>query len=159
MKRLLSLGMAISLLCVGCANNVDPNEAIDSIDRAINSGDVAHARQLADNFCKNNEPIDSMPVEQLCRLALAYAQLSETAADYEENLAQAMVCLNAAMNRDYDATVDYLQHTLPDKYVYSMMLSEMFRQQFVNGIDSTEIYLDSLSDYYQPLAELTDNNE
>jgi hypothetical protein len=155
MKRLLHLGLlACLLLAASCGGKKTPDEAITSIDKAISAGDVDQAQRLADKFCADNAPLDSLPAEQLCRLAMVYAELSQTSSsDNEENLAQAMLCFSAAMQRNREAAADYLRGVAPEKYVYSMMLSEMFRQQYFTLADSTDSEIDSLAAYNQPLPD------
>lgn len=111
-----------------CSSRHDTDNSIEQISEALQSGDLNHAQSECDRVIRSTACLDSMSVEQLCRMAISMADLADRADDRrDENAAQAVLCYRTALQRDSVATTEYLRQLGTDDYRHVYMLNQLLR--------------------------------
>lgn len=80
---------------------------VEHVELAIDNGRYATAQELCDSLILGPS-FGNLSVNELCRLSLAFMRLSENTSNEEANTAFAARSLQAAIERDSDSTIIFL---------------------------------------------------
>lgn len=130
MRRILhTIILACSAIALnGCGADGSSAEAVGKIDRALNDGDRLKAQRECDRLFSDSQRLDSLSIPDLCHLAIVMADLADTSDDHrDENAAQAVLCYRTALERDSDATIEYLRSLGTEDYRHVYLLNQLLR--------------------------------
>lgn len=123
----------ICLVCclfvaAGCVGETSSTESVGKIDRAMDLGDRLEAQRECDRLFRNPALLDSLPIDDLCHLAIIMADLADTSDDHRDgNAAQAVLCYRTALRRDSLATMSYLRSLDTEEYRHVYLLNQLLR--------------------------------
>lgn len=121
------------MLLFSCSTNTEDPQAvaetaISKIDAALGEGDFKEAQKECNSFFKSHRELDSVPLEQLCHMAIVMTDLADRSDECrDENAATAVICYRAALRRDSVGTMTYLRSLDTEDYRHVYMLNQLLR--------------------------------
>lgn len=102
---------SLTYFCAACGGTGASGSAIEQAQEAVHRGNYSLAQALCDSIVASGRDRD-MSTADLCQLSLLYMRLSENTRDIGDNTAMAARTLQAAMERDADSTLIFV-NTIP----------------------------------------------
>lgn len=130
---LLAFFALATLLLCSCSRSAGDSqaetaEAMSKIDAAISEGNFKDVQKECNSFFKSNPQLDSVPLDQLCHLAIVMSDLADNSDECrDENAATAVLCYRAALERDSASTMRYLHSLDTEDYRHVYMLNQLLR--------------------------------
>lgn len=147
MKKLLPFIILVIVLgqfVSSCTGGVASEAALLSdAEQEYLQGRYTAAQKLADSISAGD--MNSLSVEDLCRLSLLYVRLGERS-DEESNMAGATRALDAAAMRDNDSTMAFIESlSVEDRAGLKLVEAVAEGSRHVVNFDSLDVEADSLS--------------
>lgn len=104
---LVGLGLCAATILQACGGGAPGRDPLGEAESEFNAGNYASAQQLCDSLLLG-ESLTALSVDQLCRLTLLFMRLGDSAGDIDANTAFAARTLKAAVDRNADSTLIFL---------------------------------------------------
>ena len=147
MKHLLTaLAVLLALAACGHLGTTAPADDIALAEQALEQGRYAKAQRIADTLVLGNS-FGALSVDEKCRLAMLFMQLSENAEDAGGATAAATRCFSAALAADSDSTMLFMRNLEGENRARAMVLTALYEaSERTVSADSIVIPPDSIPD-------------
>lgn len=116
-KLIILFLVGVATLAWACKPAATPDQTVEEITAAVNSGNYDGALKLADELMSRRDAsLDTMRVERLCQLAVAMVRLGDHTERADEFSAFALRCYRQAMQAHPEATEAYVKELSTDDF-------------------------------------------